>query len=175
MPAPLVRESRDCQRCSARNVNNRQCARRTCKIAHVCWQHLKSIYHLQVKKSRIPGAGLGLFTTEPIKVRRGGTQRIVQYAARNRFTHKLTERAVDDLYGDGLAVYVWCKNRNECYDARSTQSTNARRANGCDRPGQRQQCNARITQGGWLVAQKSIPKGGEIFIPYGPEYWRGRP
>lgn len=167
-------EVRDCQRCTARNRDNRQCARKTCKIAHVCWQHLKSLFHLQVKKSTIAGAGLGLFTTEPIKVKKGGTKRIVQYSAHNRYTKRLSERDVGRIYGDALAVYVWCKNKNECYDAKSTQSTNARRANACDRPGHRRPCNARITHGGYIVAQKSIPKGGEIFVSYGPEYWKQR-
>ena len=165
-------ETRDCQRCSANNKMGHQCARRTCKIADVCWQHLRSDYHLQVKQSGIPGAGLGLFTTQDIKVPRGGQpKRIIQYSRENQYMHRMTKAEIDERYGNGIGVYVWCKNDRECYDAKSTMSTNARRANACDRPRHRRQCNAKINRNGWLVAIKNMKKGQEIFVSYGPDYW----
>lgn len=168
-----MQEQRDCQQCQATCKNRTaQCRRRTCKIADYCWQHLRSVCHLQVKQSNIRGAGLGLFTTNDIRVPRNGTKRIVKYASDSPFMRRVSANAIDAEYGDKLGVYVWCKNAKTCYDAKSTQATNARRANACDRPGHRVRCNAKINHGGWLVATKNIPAGSEIYTPYGRAYWQ---
>lgn len=171
----MGQEIRHCQRCQATSKTTQsQCRRVTCKIADVCWQHLKSVYHLQVKRSRVPNAGLGLFTTHAIKVPKKGTKRILQYARESRFMPRETMAAINDRYGDGVGEYVWCKNKNNCFDCRSTQCSNARRANACDRPGHRLTCNAKINNKGCLVATKNIPAGGEIYVPYGRDYWLGQ-
>ena len=107
----MNQDVRDCQRCQATcKGSEAQCRRITCKIADVCWQHLKSNFHLQVKKSRIPNAGLGLFTTKDITVARNRTTRIVQYARNNRFVDVMSKRMIDERYGEGVGVYVWCKS-----------------------------------------------------------------
>lgn len=165
---------RDCQQCRSDTKRGDQCLRRTCKLANLCWQHLKADYNLMVKKSEITGAGMGLYTTVPINVpmsQRARGKKIVQYSSPNAYMASRSRAQINDLYGTELAPYVWCKNSNECYDAKSTQSTVARYANSCDKPGARRPCNARISNSGWIVATRNIPAGGEIFVKYGPEYW----
>lgn len=51
-----------CQRCTATTANNgRRCSRTTCIGAPYCWSHLRSVGHLRIKPSTIPGGGKGLY------------------------------------------------------------------------------------------------------------------
>lgn len=50
-----------CAQCQALTKTGTQCKKTTCKYLPTCYQHTKSIYHLEVKPSRIPNAGNGLF------------------------------------------------------------------------------------------------------------------
>lgn len=56
-----------CQRCEERNKNGRRCRNRVCIGVPYCWQHLQSVHHLRIKDSEIPGAGKGLFASDPKK------------------------------------------------------------------------------------------------------------
>ena len=53
------------KKCIARTKANKRCGNKT-KRSKYCRVHLQSIEHLQIKKSKIPNAGLGLFTTQNI-------------------------------------------------------------------------------------------------------------
>lgn len=50
-----------CQQCMATTSSGRRCSRTTCIGAPFCWSHLRSIGHLRIKPSSIPGGGKGLY------------------------------------------------------------------------------------------------------------------
>ena len=57
----------DCVICNARTKAGGTCSRKTCKYANRCWQHTKQASHgFILKKSKIEGAGQGLFASKRI-------------------------------------------------------------------------------------------------------------
>ena len=158
---------RDCIRCSGHTKSKKRCSRRTCVTPGLCWQHTAMEEGLRVKKSSIPGAGMGLFAAKDIPPNR----RIAQYAKKSPYMPAAVDSTrLDDSH---RYPYLWCTNGNakRCWNAQSTQSTIARYANGCDRPGNARVCNAKMVPSGWLKSTQKIGKGSEIFFPYGSEYW----
>jgi SET domain-containing protein len=123
--------------------------------------------HLVVKRSTLPGAGKGLFTTAPIKK---GT-RIIEYKGQ-KVTWKEVEKMADDRNG-----YVFYFNSKHCIDAWKTKKSIAHFANdamGIVRiPGVRNNSEY-VTEKKrcYLEASRDIPKGAEILVGYGAEYWR---
>lgn len=123
--------------------------------------------NLQVKRSSIPGAGKGLFTKVDIKK---GT-RIVEYKGQV-VTWKEVEKMADDRNG-----YVFFFNNKYCLDAWKTKKGVAHYAN--DAKGivriegvknnaeyvtEKRRC--------FIEALRDIPKGSEILVGYGAEYWQ---
>ena len=47
----------ECAQCSATTRQGERCRIRTCKYAHMCWQHTKQLLHLGIKPSTIPNSG----------------------------------------------------------------------------------------------------------------------
>lgn len=123
--------------------------------------------HLIVKKSTIPGAGKGLFTKVDIKK---GT-RIVEYKGQV-VTWKEVEKMAD--YRNG---YVFYFSSRYCVDAWKTKKSVAHfanDANGITRvPGVRNNAEY-VTEKRrcFIEATRDIPKGSEILVGYGGEYWR---
>jgi hypothetical protein len=153
----------DCVRCNGRTKSKKRCTRRTCMVEGQCWQHAAATTGLRVKKSTIPGAGKGLFADRDFPANR----RIVLYGKKSKYM----PGPVDLSRTQDRHPYAMCITDKKCWDARSTQSTQARFANGCDKPGHEKPCNAKMTPAAWLVSKKAIRKGDEIFFPYGPDYW----
>ncbi|MHA4809354.1 SET domain-containing protein [Flavitalea flava] len=120
---------------------------------------------LRIKASLLPGAGKGLFTTEPIKK---GT-RIVEYLG---FVAPWQD--TDDY--NGTNGYIYYVNKLHVIDARNHKEALARYANdakGIARvKGLRNNCFYRI-EGlhVYIVALKAIPAGNEILVGYGKSYW----
>jgi SET domain-containing protein len=119
---------------------------------------------LRVRKSGLPGAGKGLFTTRFIPK----NTRIVEY--KGRIT-KWRDAAHED---NGNIYFV---NRNYVIDARPYKKALARYANdakGLTRiNGMRN--NAEYIEDGlkvYIKSTKDIPAGSEIFVEYGKEYWK---
>lgn len=56
---------RNCIVCRGTTAAGTPCTRSTCTTGPYCWQHLRKEEFLRVKKSTIPGAGLGLFADKP--------------------------------------------------------------------------------------------------------------
>lgn len=123
--------------------------------------------NLLVKKSSIPGAGKGLFTKVEIKK---GT-RIVEYKGQV-VTWKEVEKMADDRNG-----YVFFFTNKYCIDAWKTKKGVAHYAN--DAKGivriegiknnaeyvtEKKRC--------FIEAMRDIPKGSEILVGYGAEYWQ---
>jgi len=119
-----------------------------------------------IKRSSIPGAGLGLFTRIPFK--KG--DRIIEYKGRLR-------RWVEVKHEDATNPYLMRVSRTHAIDARRTLSALARYANdasGISRiPGLRN--NAEYVSDGnrcFIEATRSIPAGSEILVGYGREFWK---
>jgi uncharacterized protein len=122
--------------------------------------------YLQVKRSKIPDAGKGLFTKQFIEK---GT-RIVEY--KGRIT---TWKNV--LAGKHFNGYVYFINRNHVIDAMRRKTAVARYANdarghsktkGVSNNSEFVVENKRV----FIYAKKDILKGEEILVSYGSEYWR---
>lgn len=122
---------------------------------------------LEIRKSRIPGAGKGLFTTKPI---REGTK-IIEYRGEIIAWKEYEKRVREDK--DGYLFYI---SRNRCIDAYNTPQYKARYANdamGIRRvKGLKNNCTYQIFGNKcFIVAERDIRAGEEIFVDYTKEYW----
>lgn len=123
---------------------------------------------LEVKRSRIPKAGKGLFTKRDIK--KG--ERVVEYLGEIITDKECGKRAENDQYG-----YVFYINKQKCIDAHHTPEALARYANDAKGlikvKGINNNASYEVWQNrGWITAEKSIKAGSEIFVSYGAEYWK---
>lgn len=120
---------------------------------------------LVVKRSTLPDAGKGLFTKKAI----AKGSKIAEY------TGTITKwKEVE--HQDGSNPYIFYVNKNHVIDANNHKDSVARYAN--DARGLTRVTgitnNAEFVEEGvrvFLVAKKEIPKGAEIFVGYGKEYW----
>jgi SET domain-containing protein len=120
---------------------------------------------LEIKQSRLPDAGKGLFTKKTI---RKGT-RIVEYKGRITSWGKVN-------HDKGENGYIYYVKRNHVIDAAKSKKALARYAN--DARGLKKMKgltnNAKYAEDGlrvFIEAIKDIPAGSEIFVGYGKEYW----
>ncbi|CAN5564661.1 hypothetical protein BH11BAC3_BH11BAC3_18350 [soil metagenome] len=121
--------------------------------------------HLEIKQSKIPGAGMGLFTNKPIKKE----TIIVEYTGTIT-----TWKEVD--HDEGTNVYIYYVSRNHVIDARHHKDSLARYVN--DARGMQKIKGLRnntqyvkIKRKIYLQAIANIPAGAEIMVSYGKEYW----
>jgi hypothetical protein len=122
---------------------------------------------LVVKRSTLPGAGKGLFAKRTIK--KG--ERFIEYGGEIITEAELNRRAENDIYG-----YSFYINRNRVIDAYYTPDQLARYANdarGLKRiKGIRNNCSYVIyNHRCWIMAERTLKPGEEIFVGYGNEYW----
>ena len=121
--------------------------------------------NLLVKKSTIPGAGKGLFTTKSIPK---GT-RIAEY------TGKITTwKEVD--HAKGLNAYIYYVNRNRVIDASKNKEVLARYVNdakGCEGGIKLMNNCVYVIEKNrvFLEAKKNISANSELLGGYGKEYW----
>ena|SRR6185312_9717367 len=120
---------------------------------------------LLIKRSKIPGAGKGLFTKKFIP--KGA--RIIEY--KGKIT---TWKAV--LSGDEFNGYVYYVTRNHVIDAMARKNSLGRYAN--DARGlskiKGMVNNTRYVEDGkkvFMEAVKNIPEKTEILVSYGKKYW----
>ncbi|MBL7699966.1 MAG: SET domain-containing protein [Chitinophagaceae bacterium] len=120
---------------------------------------------LKVKRSTLPGAGKGLFTTKFIP---GGT-RIVEY--KGKITSWKDANTLDG--GNGYIYYV---KRYHVIDALPRPKAIARYANDAQGmirvKGITNNCD--YVEDGlkvYIESKKDIPANSEIFVGYGKEYW----
>ncbi len=123
---------------------------------------------LEVKRSKIPKAGKGLFTKRDIK--KG--ERIVEYLGEIITDKECNKRAENDQYG-----YVFYINKQKCIDAHHDTEALARYANDAKGlikiKGINNNSSYEVWKNrGWITAEKNIKAGSEIFVSYGAEYWR---
>lgn len=120
---------------------------------------------LLIKRSKIPGAGKGLFTK--LFIAKG--TRIIEYKG------KITTWK-DVLQGKNFNGYVYYITSNHVIDVMSYKKAMARFAN--DASGLTKikglKNNSKYVEDGkkvFMEAVKDIPAGSEIFVRYGKEYW----
>ncbi|MBL7933657.1 MAG: SET domain-containing protein-lysine N-methyltransferase [Bacteroidia bacterium] len=120
-----------------------------------------------VKDSQLPGAGKGLFTQKPIKK----DAKIIEYKGEIIDWKEYEKRVSEDKDG-----YLFFINKSRCIDAYSTPRFKARYAN--DAMGLRRvkglKNNATYQVFGercFIVAERDIEAGEEIFVDYTKEYW----
>ena len=123
---------------------------------------------LKVKRSGIPKAGKGLYTKRDIK--KG--ERIVEYLGEIITDKEVGKRAERDLYG-----YVFHVSKKKCIDAFYDMEALARYANDAKGlikiKGITNNAYYDVWKNrGWIMAEKNIKAGSEIFVSYGAEYWR---
>ena len=121
--------------------------------------------YLRVKRSVLPGAGKGLFTTKPIK--KGA--RIAEYKGKITTWKDVNQQ-------EGSNPYIYYVKRNHMIDAKPYRKAKARFAN--DASGFKKikglVNNAQYLEDGlrvFIEARKNIPAGSEILVDYGKEYW----
>ena len=124
---------------------------------------------LDVKKSQLPGAGLGLWAKRDFK--KG--EIIVMYDG-ERVTWKECEKR--NLEQEGHGGYYMFINKRRCIDAQHTLWAKGRYANdacGVSRvPGLRNNSRYEVIDGDvFIVASRNIKAGEEIFVSYGKSYW----
>jgi SET domain-containing protein len=122
---------------------------------------------LTVKKSQLPKAGKGLFTSQPIL--KG--EKVIEYKGEIIDWKEYEKRVADDKDG-----YLFFINKKTCIDAYSTPQHKARYANdaqGLSRvKGLRNNCVYKIEINKcYIVAARNIKAGEEIFVDYSKEYW----
>src|ERR1700741_3645196 len=122
---------------------------------------------LIVKTSQLPNSGKGLFTTKPIQ--KGA--KIIEYKG-EIIDWKEYERRVE-RDEDGYLFFI---NKKRCIDAYPTPQYKARYANdaaGLGRVKGLKNNSAYEIEGDqcFIVAQKDIAAGEEIFVSYSKEYW----
>jgi hypothetical protein len=124
---------------------------------------------LYLAKSSIPNSGKGLFTNKAIKKK----TKVCDYTGKYMST-KAWNKGGEGDYGVQL-------NKNLVLDGRSTQSALGRYANDCrHRDKKKKHCsgkNARFvintkTKKVSVRAIKNIPAHSDIYVSYGPEYWK---
>ena len=122
---------------------------------------------LIIKRSRLPKAGKGLFTTKPIKK----DAKVIEYKGEIINWKEYEKRVAEDK--DGYLFYI---SRNHCIDAYPTPRYKARYANdaaGLSRvKGLKNNCTYQIFgKKCFIVAERDIEAGEEIFVDYTREYW----
>jgi uncharacterized protein len=121
--------------------------------------------HLYLKRSKIPGAGMGLFTT--VDIPRG--TRIVEYKGR-----LVPWKDVKDQ--DGYNAYIFQINTRWAVDALPLKKTLGRYANdayGLTRMAGLLNNSEYKVEGHkvYIDSFRNIKKGDEILVGYGKDYW----
>jgi len=122
--------------------------------------------YLFIKKSKLPGAGKGLFTK--VAIPKG--QRVVEYKG------KLC-RWKEVKHTDGYNGYLMYIHSHAVIDAQPALFTLGRYANDAagfgKRPGLRNNCEY-VSEGTkcYIESKRLIKKGDEILVGYGNDFWK---
>lgn len=93
------------QRCQYKS-GLRQCQHRVVYGQNLCWQHTRKVLHVAIFKSRIPGAGNGLFAYDELKKSNGVPVFLPNDFICNYNGKRLTQRNLEKRYGEYTAPYV---------------------------------------------------------------------
>lgn len=169
------------KQCIARTKQRKRCKKRT-KRSPYCAVHLRKIKHLEIKPSKIPNAGLGLFTTRNI---------IIPSKKRRRVSK--ASLPVIDIYGGQILdyrpenEYTVELPRGKFLDGSDPNSSAARFANTCRKKSKHicKSNNAKFVISNSnppvvkIVATRNIyyhkndqenAPNNEIYVAYGPSF-----
>lgn len=154
------------RRCNYINKYGKQCKNKEAVPGvYFCNLHLDKAYNLKVKKSAIKGAGYGLFAGKYGFKKGEIIGEYSRYDIRQKGDHCVDSREDQHI----CSSYLYCDEK-WCWDARWTPSVVVRHAN--DSRSIRKN-NAYFDEMGgrvFVMADKSIKPGKEIFLDYGDEY-----
>ena len=164
LDAPLVSS-----RCKYTKNNHEQCKNKVVIGKNYCYVHRLYELHLQIKKSTIPNAGIGLFAIDKSKgngeVVFKKSQKICDYNGEVISLNRLNAR-----YGDTTAPYAIALNKNKYEDGAINRgigtvvnhSSNKSKVN----------CRFSIKRDNTaeIIATKNIKNGAELFVDYGDDY-----
>lgn len=150
--------------CHGHTNAGHRCKRRTARTSY-CYAHLDKELHLKVKKSNIPGAGMGLFTT----VKRRKYEKLAPYDGERVVSH-------DPDYGGKYVLQVK-EDPPTFINARKTTGT-ARWANDGRNPRRNNsnfkvyhhRVNGVVQADGNLKSTRPIQANREILADYGRDY-----
>jgi len=152
--------------CIAKNRDGSRCTKRT--LTHeLCAAHLRSLHGLEVRESRIPGAGKGLFYVGKTPLPAG---------------HRLTEYSAPRVSStpDPTSDYVLEVSAGRYLDSRDPLNAAGRYIN--DRRGTGLRANTRFTRGARIYRRNgryyvpifttaTVQPGAELLIRYGRTYF----
>ena len=131
----------------------------------MCAQHLDSILGLEIKTSRIPGVGLGLFTTAPIDENTW----IEDY--------KGVELTHDEATAESdINKYLLCDpDASFCIDAEDTTACAVRYINDVVGTHKKTNCTLVYVDDKYgVITTKKVRTGEELYASYGRAYWYGK-
>ncbi len=122
---------------------------------------------LFVKKSQIPGAGMGLYTDTLIKK----DEKVLEYIG-----EIITWAEAEKRDDDGKGGYVFYITKYKCIDAYAEPKNLARYANDARGLTRKAGCKnnsyyAVRNRRSFIIASRHIKPGEEIFVWYGTDYW----
>lgn len=150
------------KQCSFVDEEGKQCNRKTTITHPMCAFHTRQVLGLYVAPSTIKGAGMGLFTTKPIK----RNTHIINYEG-----EKISQKEYDKRYSDcDFGVYGMTLNSKWVIDARATDSGLGRYI--CDYRGSNSTQNVEYLSTSrkveiWSI--RDIEAGEELLVDYGKE------
>jgi uncharacterized protein len=123
---------------------------------------------LYLKRSNIPGAGLGLFTDEPFK--KGDT--VIEYLGEIITWAEALKR--DEKGEGGYVFYVTSKHCIDAYPQADSLGKYANDARGFSRvEGMKNNAEYETRKKkAFIVATRNIEAGEEILVWYGKDYWK---
>jgi uncharacterized protein len=149
-------------RCAHKSAAGRQCSQITEMTHPYCAKHTLSELGFWVAKSKVPNAGLGLFTNNQYK--KGDV--VVEYAGEVISQKEYNERYDKEGYGE----YGMTLGKNKVIDARKTSAGLGRYI--CDSYGSDLKKNVQYEEHDKkieVVAIRKINPGDELLVSYGKE------
>lgn len=163
----------ECRRCAYVKTNSEQCKRRSCKQLPYCFQHVKTVYGVEIKESTIPGAGLGLIAAKDFKKgdfiapvlgeRLTAQQLNHRYSTAPGATMPYTIRVGEQDY-DGALMRYSGQYANSLFNNRTHRS----KLTGTNAVFSRKRVENEWQP--WIRSTKAIKKGQEVLAYYGNEY-----
>lgn len=137
-----------------------------------CHLHTMMIENVYVDSSKIAGAGNGLFVG-PYGFRKGDIIGKYSYPWNSVSLGTLEKRCKNSECWD----YIFCdygeEPHTQCWDGLDIRSTVLRNANDAHKSKYRNNAYFKIQDGEvYAVASKNLNFGDEIYVSYGPRYWK---
>ena len=153
------------QRCVAQTKKGQHCKSKTC-VGHLCHNHLKSLMGLKLAKSQI--AGRGLFAARDIPAHAEISKYVGDW---------LTPEQQDRQEGNVTRYIFQAQDGGTNIDAGRRNTAVGRMINDPHGSNQRYNCDWVVTEYGdhprvRIKSVRRIPKGAEILIRYGDEFWK---